>query len=258
MNFPENSFTRGLAEGRKQFGIWVSLASPFASEIVASAGFDFAVIDMEHAPNDLNSVLGQLQGFAPHPTPGLVRPQWNDSVLVKRLLDIGAPGLVFPMIQSAEEAAAAVSACRYPPNGIRGVAGSNRANQFGRIPDYFERVEEEMSIIVQIETLEAIACADEIAAVEGVSGVFFGPSDIAADMGHLGKPMTPEVWSDVIRPTARKLADKGMPVGTLVGDLNFAAELLNDEFAFVACSTEAVALAKAMDSIVGTMRDLIN
>ena len=109
MNFPENSFTRGLAEGRKQFGIWVSLGSPFASEIVASAGFDFAVIDMEHAPNDLNSVLGQLQGFAPHPTPGLVRPQWNDSVLVKRLLDIGAPGLVFPMIQTAEEAAAAVA-----------------------------------------------------------------------------------------------------------------------------------------------------
>lgn len=257
MNFPENSFTRGLAEGRKQFGIWVSLASPYASEIVAGAGFDFAVIDMEHAPNDLNTVLGQLQGFAPHATPGLVRPQWNDSVLVKRLLDIGAPGLVFPMVQTAEEAAAAVAACRYPPNGIRGVAGSTRANQYGRIPDYFDRVEKEMTIIVQIETLDAIARAEEIATVDGVSAVFFGPSDIAADMGHLGKPMTPAVWDEAIRPTARKLAERGVPSGTMVGDLNFAAELLNDEFAFVACSTEAIALTKAMDGIVGTMRDLI-
>ncbi len=256
MNHPTNSFTQGLKEGRKQFGIWVSLASPYASEIVASAGFDFAVIDMEHSPNELTSVLGQLQAFGAHPTPAIVRPMWNDTVVVKRLLDIGAPGLIFPMVQTAQEAEAAVAACRYPPRGVRGVAGSTRANQYGRVTDYFDRVEEEMTIIVQVETLSAMAQVEEIAAVEGVSGVFFGPSDIAADMGYLGKPMTPAVW-EAIRPISKRLADKGMPVGTLVGDLEFAAGLLNDEFSFVACSTEASALAKAMDNTVQTMRDLI-
>ncbi len=254
MNFPANSFTQGLAEGRKQVGMWVSLASPFASEIVASAGFDFAVIDMEHAPNNVDSVLGQLQAFAPHPTTAIVRPPWNDAVMVKRLLDIGAPGVIFPMVQTPEEAEAAVAACRYPPRGIRGVAGSTRANQFGRMPDYFDRVEEEMTIIIQVETLDAIACVDEIADVDGVSGIFFGPSDIAADMGHIGKPMTPAVW-DVIRPAAKRLADRGMPPGTMMGDLGFASDLLNDEFAFVACATEAVALARAMDATVKTMRE---
>lgn len=255
MKHPVNTFTQGLKEGRKQFGMWVSLASPFASEIVASAGFDFAVIDMEHSPNDLNSVLGQLQAFAPHPTPAIVRPMWNDMVVVKRLLDIGAPGLVFPMVQNAEEARAAVAACRYPPHGVRGVAGSTRANQFGRVTDYFDRVDEELTIIAQVETRAAMAVVDEIAAVDGVSGVFFGPSDIAADLGHLGKPMHPEVW-EAIRPLSRRLADKGMPVGTLVGDLDFAAGLLNEEFSFVACSTEASALARAMDATVAKMRDL--
>ncbi|MEX0284213.1 MAG: HpcH/HpaI aldolase/citrate lyase family protein [Paracoccaceae bacterium] len=257
MNYPTNTFTQGLREGRKQFGMWVSLASPFASEIVASAGFDFCVIDMEHSPNELNSVLGQLQAFAAHPTPAIVRPMWNDSVMVKRLLDIGAPGLVFPMVQNAEEAEAAVAACRYPPNGVRGVAGSTRANQFGRVKDYFDRVEEETTIIIQVETRAALDVVDEIAAVEGVSGVFFGPSDIAADLGHLGKPMHPEVW-ETIRPISKRLADKGMPVGTLVADLDFAGGLLNEEFSFVACSTEAAALARAMDSTVSKMRSLIS
>lgn len=255
MNFPTNAFTHAIAAGQKQVGIWASLASSFAVEIVASAGFDFIVVDMEHAPNDLESVLGQLQAIAPHDTTALVRPMWNDSVMVKRLLDCGAPGLIFPMVQSVAEAEAAVAACRYPPRGIRGVAGSTRANQFGRITDYFDKVEEEMTIIVQVETQAAMAQVDDIAAVDGVSGVFFGPSDIAADMGYLGKPMTPAVW-DAIRPLARRLADKGIPSGTLVGDLDFAANLINEEFTFVACATEASALTKAMDATVKKMRDL--
>lgn len=256
MNFPTNRFTQALKAGENQTGIWVSLASAYSAEIVASAGFDFAVIDMEHAPNSEASVLGQLQAFNGYPTSTLVRPPWNDSVMVKRLLDIGAPGLVFPMVQSVEEAEAAVAACRYPPRGMRGVAGATRASGFGKIPDYFDRVEEELTIVIQLETLSAMEQATEIAAVDGVSAMFFGPSDIAADMGHLGKPMEPAVW-EAIRPVAKKLADKGMPVGTLVGDLDFAAGLMRDEFSFVACSTDGSVFARALGETVTKMRDLL-
>ena len=256
MNYPTNPFTQAISQGRKQVGIWVSMASNVTAEVIASAGFDWAVVDMEHSPNSVPSVMSQLQVFAGYGTTALVRPYWNDTVLVKRVLDIGAQGLVFPMVQSVEEAEAAVAACRYPPRGVRGVAAATRATAFGRTTDYFQRVEEEMTIILQLETQAAMAQAEEIAAVDGVSGVFFGPADIAADMGHLGKPMAPEAWA-AIRPVSKKIADKGVPVGTLVGDVGFAAELLNEEFTFVACGTDTGLLAKAADATVSKMRDLL-
>jgi 4-hydroxy-2-oxoheptanedioate aldolase len=256
MKTPANSFTRALTEGRKQIGLWVSLGTGFSANIVAGAGFDWAVIDMEHAPNELHTVLPQLQVFAGSGTTAIVRPDWNDPVKVKRLLDLGAPGLLFPMVQSAEEARSAVAATRYPPRGIRGVSTSTTANAFGRRKDYFERVEEELTVIVQVETRAALERAPEIAAVDGVSGVFFGPADIGADLGLLGQPMAPEVWA-AIRPVARALAEQGVPVGTLVGDLDFAGALLNDEFTFVACATDCGLLARAADAAVAKMRGLI-
>lgn len=257
MNLQSNPFTRAIASGTKQIGTWVSLGSNFSAEIMAPAGFDWAVIDMEHAPNDLQMVLSQLQVFANSQTTAIVRPDWNDAVLVKRLLDIGAPGLLFPMVQNVQEAEAAVAATRYPPRGMRGVSTSTRANGFGRMADYYDRVEDEMTVIVQIETKAALEQAEQIAAVDGVSGVFFGPADIGADLGLLGKPMAPEVWQ-AIRPVAQKLSAQGMPVGTLVGDLDFAASLLNAEFTFVACGSDANMLARAADSTVQKMRDLIS
>ena len=142
MNLPANPFARALKSRDKQIGLWISLASNIAAEVTAHAGFDWALIDMEHAPNDYRSVLGQLQVFAGSDTTALVRVEWNNTVAVKKLLDIGAQGLLFPMIQSVEEARRAVAATRYPPKGVRGVSGTTRATRYGRVKDYLARVEE--------------------------------------------------------------------------------------------------------------------
>ncbi len=256
MNLPDNLFKHALSDGKQQVGLWVSLCSPFAAEMIAPAGYDWVVLDMEHAPNNLDNVLGQLQAFKPHHTTALVRPEWNDPVLIKRLLDLGAEGLVLPMIQSVEEAEQAIAATRYPPRGIRGVSGSTRANHFGRVTDYFSRIEDELPVILQLETQQAIEQAEAIAAVDGVSGIFFGPADIAADMGYLGKPMEPAVW-DVILPAAKKLMAKGVPVGTLVMDADFAMKLLGEGFNFVACGMDASLLTKGSDALLAKVRGAV-
>ena len=254
MEMEHNPFTRALAEGRPQTGFWVTLSSNFVAEVIAPAGFDWVLLDMEHSPNDYFSILGQLQAFAGTGTTAIVRVEWNDPVAVKRVLDLGAPGVLFPMIQSAREAEQAVAATRYPPRGIRGAAGSTRATKFGRLADYVARVEQETSVLLQLETLAAVEAAEEIAEVEGVSGLFFGPADIAADMGLMGKPMDPAVW-EVIRPAAKRLMAKGMPVGTLVLDAGFAAELLNDGFSFVACGVDSAVLARGTDALLAAVRE---
>lgn len=253
MKLAVNPFTQAIAKQQKQIGLWVSLSSNFAAEVVAGSGYDWVLVDMEHSPNDLNSVLAQLQVFAASGSTAIARPQWNDPVMVKRLLDIGAPGLLFPMIQTVEEAQAAVAATRYPPNGIRGVSGSTRANAFGRVSDYFDNIEKQTTILVQLETRNAIENTLAIGSVEGVHGVFFGPADIAADIGKLGQPMCDEVW-DLIRPAAQQLIDKGIPVGTLVQDPDFASDLLNNGFSFVACGSDTGLLARSADALLAKVR----
>jgi 4-hydroxy-2-oxoheptanedioate aldolase len=253
MKLASNPFTAALARGDKQIGLWISLCSGFGAEVTAPSGFDWALIDMEHSPNDYFSVLAQLQGFASYDTTALVRVEWNDPVAVKRVLDLGAEGLLFPMIGNVDEAKAAIAATRYPPNGIRGVSGNTRANKFGRIADYAAKVEDETTVLLQLETVEAVGLATEIGALDGVSGIFFGPADIAADMGKLGRPMDGDVW-DLIKPAAKKLMEMGVPVGTLVNDPAFAADLLNDGFTFVACGSDTALLAKAADTLVSTMK----
>jgi 4-hydroxy-2-oxoheptanedioate aldolase len=253
MNYPNNAFTHAIRNGEKQVGLWVSLCHGISAEIIATSDFDWVCLDMEHSPNDLATVMQQLQIFEGSGTTALVRPDWNDSVKVKRLLETGAPGLVFPMVQSVAEAEAAVAATRYPPHGIRGVAGSNRGNKFGRIKDYTSRVEQETAVIIQVETRAAIGLVEEIAAVDGVTGIFFGPADIAADMGMLGDPMNPAVW-DLIWSAAKKLHAKGVPTGTLVLDPEFARKLLDDGFTFVACGTDAALLTKAADGLAAQVK----
>lgn len=253
MKLASNPFTHAIAAGDKQVGLWISLASPFVAEVTAPAGYDWALIDMEHSPNDYFSVLGQLQAFACTGTTAIVRPEWNDPVIVKRLLDLGVPGLLFPMIQTVEEARLAVASTRYPPQGIRGVSKATRATKFGRVSDYVTRVQDETTVILQLETAAAVARAEEIAAVDGVSGIFFGPADIAADIGKLGNPMDAEVWA-LIKPAAQKLIAQGVRVGTLVLDPSFAAELLNEGFTFVACGTDASLLAKATDALLANVK----
>lgn len=253
MQLKANAFTRAIRAGEKQIGLWISLSSNFAAEVVAPSGYDWVLLDMEHSPGDLNSVMGQLQVFVDSNSTAIVRPDWNDTVKVKRLLDIGAPGLLFPMVQSVSEAQQAVAATRYPPRGVRGVSGSTRANKFGRVTDYFAEVEDETTVILQLETRDAVALAEDIGAVDGVSGIFFGPADIAADMGLLGKPLDPAVW-ELIWDAARKLIAMGIPVGTLVPDAKFAAQLLNDGFTFVACGTDTSILAKGADALLARMK----
>ena len=253
MKLATNPFTHALAAGDKQVGLWISMASASAAAITAPAGYDWALIDMEHTHADPAAVLGQLKAFEASPTPAIVRVPWNEPITVKRILDLGAMGIMFPMIQSVQEARAAVAATRYPPHGNRGFAGSTHATKFGRITDYVARIDDEMTVILQLETADAIAQADQIAAVDGVSGVFFGPADIAADIGLTGQPMHADVWA-LIKPAAKKLADAGMPVGTLVLDPAFAADLLNEGFTFVACGTDTAVLARGADALLADVK----
>jgi 4-hydroxy-2-oxoheptanedioate aldolase len=197
MDMPVNQFKRGLKSGPPQCGCWLSLASVVATEICAGAGFDWLLIDTEHAPNELHMVHAQILAASAYPVPILVRPAWNDTVILKRLLDLGVQSFVVPYVQNAEEAARAVAATRYPPKGVRGVSVSSRSSRFGRVKDYLPRADDEICVIVQIESREGLNNIEAIAAVEGVDGLFIGPQDLAADLGHLGNPSHSDVQAAI-------------------------------------------------------------
>ena len=248
-----NAFKKAIQSGKPQIGLWISLCSNYAAEAVASAGFDWVLLDMEHSPNEVAGVLGQLQALDSSSTTAITRPMWNDSVVVKRLLDIGSPGLLFPMVQSPEEARVAVAAVRYPPRGIRGVGTTHRGNKFGRVTDYFERVEDETCVLVQVETRHALGEVEAIAGIDGVDGVFFGPSDIAADFGKLGQANDDEVWA-AIDEAAPKVMALGKPVGTLVSSVERGVDLLNAGYSFVACGSDLGLLARGADALLANVR----
>lgn len=254
MNMPPNPFLQAIRSGVPQIGLWASLAGPASAEAIAHAGFDWILVDMEHSPNDLLSVMSQLQIFAACDSTAIVRPDGFDVVLVKRLLDMGAEGLLFPMVQTPDMASDIVSATRYPPRGIRGFGGTTRANRYGRIKDYATRVEDETAVLVQAETLSALDAALEIGSTDGIDGVFFGPADIAADMGLLGQPMHPDVWAKII-PIAQTLMAKGVACGTLVSDATFAKDLVSKGFLFVACGSDSGLLARGADALLAKMKE---
>jgi len=211
---PTNLFKKALREGRPQIGLWTSLCSNLAAEVIAGAGFDWILIDTEHAPNELPMVFSQLQALTGGTAASVVRPAWNDTVLMKRLLDVGVQNLLIPYVQTAEEAKAAVAATRYPPQGVRGVAVAHRGNCYGRVKDYFKRIGEELCVLVQIETRLAVQNLEAIAAVEGVDGLFIGPSDLAAALGHLGEPGHPEVRA-AIEEALKRIRKAGKAPGIL-------------------------------------------
>jgi 4-hydroxy-2-oxoheptanedioate aldolase len=226
MDLPRNAFKAALKEGRRQIGLWVTIPDGGTVELLAGCGYDWLLIDTEHSPLDAVGVMPLLQAAAPYPVSAIVRPGWNDPVEIKKLLDIGAQSLLIPYVQTAEEAAAAVAAVRYPPRGIRGVAGTTRATRYGAVKDYAARAHEETCLLVQVETAEALARIEEIAAVEGVDGIFIGPADLAASMGHAGNPGHPEVRAAVLDAVAR-IGAAGLPAGILsldAGLLQAAAE----------------------------------
>ncbi len=214
MKLPVNIFKKALREGRPQIGLWCSACSNVTAEALGGAGFDWILIDTEHAPNELPMVLSQLQALSSSPSAPVVRPAWNDLVLIKRLLDVGAQNLLVPYVQTVDEARAAVAATRYPPRGVRGVAVLHRANRYGRVKDYPERANDEICLVLQIETKAALRNLDSIAAVDGVDGLFIGPSDLAADMGHIGDNGHPEVRAAVEEAVSR-IRKSGKAAGIL-------------------------------------------
>ncbi|PRX09540.1 UNVERIFIED_ORG: 5-dehydro-4-deoxy-D-glucarate aldolase [Martelella mediterranea] len=188
-----NQFRQNILKRKVQIGCWSALASPITAEVLGCAGFDWLLLDSEHAPNDVLSLIPQLMALKDSASAPVVRPQWNDTVIIKRLLDSGFYNFLIPFVQSAAEAKAAVAATRYPPEGVRGVSVSQRSNHYGTVPDYMKLVNENITVLVQIESPQAVEAADEIAAVDGVDGLFVGPSDLAAGFGHLGNPSQPDV-----------------------------------------------------------------
>lgn len=198
-----NQFKRRLKNGPPQCGCWLSLASELATEICAGAGFDWLLIDTEHAPNELHMVHAQILAASAYEVPIVVRPAWNDTVILKRLLDIGVQSFVVPYVQNADEARRAVAATRYPPRGVRGVSVSSRSSRFGRVKNYMAQADDEICVIVQIESREALKNIESIAAVDGVDGLFIGPQDLAADLGHLGNPGHPDVQAAIADAIAR-------------------------------------------------------
>lgn len=240
-----NSFKTALAERRPQTGLWLSMADPYMAEVSATAGFDWLLIDGEHAPNDLRSTLAALQAVAPHPAQPVVRAVQGDTALIKQLLDIGAKNLLVPMVDTAEQARALVSATRYPPLGIRGVGSAvGRASQWSGRTDYLDIADEEICLLVQAETVTALSNLGEICGVDGIDGVFIGPADLAASMGHRGRPGHPEVQA-AIEAAMRTIVASGKAAGTLTSDPKLARRYLELGCTFVAVGVDLLLYAGA-------------
>jgi 4-hydroxy-2-oxoheptanedioate aldolase len=248
MELPRNHFKHALAAGQQQIGIWSTLSSHLTVELIAGAGFDWMLLDMEHSPNDLESLVGQLQAAQPYRTHPVVRVPWNDPVLLKRVLDIGAQSILVPMIENADEARAAVAAMRYPPRGIRGVGGTTRATRWGRIAGYPQKAEGELCILLQVETQSALANIEAIAAVDGVDGIFVGPADLHASFGHVGERHHPEVWPHV-EDAIRRIRAAGKAPGFLTSSEPDARRILELGGQFVAVGADAALLASSVDAL---------
>lgn len=248
MDLPLNTFKRALKAGQPQIGFWSSLSSNVAADVLAGAGFDWLLIDAEHGPNDVSTVLSQLQAIGNGPAHPIVRPAWNDAVIIKRFLDIGVQTFLVPFVQTAEEARRAVAATRYPPGGVRGFAMATRASRFGRIKDYHARAEDEMCVLVQVESQVALANLEDIATVEGVDGVFIGPGDLSTDLGYIGQAGHPHVRA-VIEDTIRRIKEAGNVPGILTPDEPLARRYLELGCLFTAVGSDAGLLARGAEQL---------
>jgi 4-hydroxy-2-oxoheptanedioate aldolase len=258
MDTTHNPFKQALREGKPQIGLWLMLASPYATEVCASCGFDWLLIDSEHAPNDVPMMLGALQGAAAYAPHAVTRVPVGDAVLIKQHLDIGAQTILVPMIDTAAQAADMVRAMQYPmpggKGGIRGVgAGSARASRWGADADYLKKANDQVCLLVQAESTVAIDNLDAIAHTEGVDGVFFGPSDLSASMGHLGNAGHPEVVA-VIERSIRRVRDAGKAPGILTPDETLAKRYLDAGALFVAVGVDVNLLVKSARALSGRFK----
>ncbi len=249
MNLPHNTFKTRLLAGNRQYGLWLGLAQTISTEICAGAGFDWLLIDAEHGPNDLRSILGQLQVIQAYSSHPVVRPPHGDHVLIKQLLETGVQTLMIPMVESAEQAGQLVRAMRYPPHGIRGVGSAlARASRWGRIGDYMHTANEQMCLIVQVETRAGLDNLAAIQAVDGVDGVFFGAADLAASVGFLGEADHPDVVR-LIEDGLRRVSAGGKWGGVLCGDKALIRRYEDAGARFVAVGVDSMILSGATSAL---------
>jgi 4-hydroxy-2-oxoheptanedioate aldolase len=248
-----NRFKAALARGELQIGLWSSLCSNIVAEIIGDSGFDWILLDTEHSPNELPGLIVQMQAMSTGTATPIVRPAWNDPVLIKRILDAGAQALLLPFVQNADEAANAVAATRYPPAGIRGITSSGRAARFGRVPNYLKTASEEICVLVQVETGEALAQIEDIASVDGIDGVFIGPADLSASLGHIGNPGHPEV-QDAIKSAVDRLKKVGKPGGILTPNEAEARRYIEWGYKFVAVGSDLGIMSKGADALARTFK----
>ena len=245
MKIESNRFKRNLKTGQTQFGYWLALADAYSAEIAATAGFDWLLVDGEHGPNDLRSILQQLQSIAPYPTAPVVRPVEGTPAVIKQLLDIGAQSLMIPMVETAAQTADLVDAVRYPPEGIRGVgAAIGRASRWLAVEDYEQTVDQEICLILQIESRQGLENLDGILTVPGFDGIFIGPSDLAASMGYMGNTAHPQVQS-AIRNAIEKILAAGKAAGILSTEEELIQAYREMGAGFIAVGVDTVSLAFA-------------
>ena len=241
----KNHFKAAIKEGRLQRGLWCTINNSLVAEMCAGLGFDWMLFDTEHSALDPITVLPLLQAVAPYPVSSIVRPGSLNPTEIKKLLDLGAQNILIPMLNTAEDARLAVASVEYPPSGIRGVSGMTRATKFGDIAGYHRIARDEIAILVQVETLEAVENLDAIAAVEGIDGIFVGPADLAAALGYPGEPSRPEVRS-VVLDTIKRIVAAGVPAGFLSADRSYTDEVIEAGAVFVATDIDMVALKRGI------------
>jgi len=250
-----SGFRDRLAAGRPLLGLWQALANGYTAEICARAGFDWLLFDGEHAPNSAQTLLGQLQAVAPFPVEPIARVPLGEPVAIKQYLDLGFATLLVPMVDSAEQARAIVSASRFPPLGTRGVASAtSRASGFGTMPDYLARAHERVTLIAQIESRAALDGIDAIAAVDGIDALFIGPADLAASLGHLGDPAHEEVQRAIAHAKAR-IDAAGKPAGIFALSPEDARRRTEQGFRFVSIGTDIGLLARGAAALLSSVRD---
>lgn len=249
-----NPFKAGLARGETQLGLWLSSTSSYLAEIAATSGYDWLLIDGEHAPNTVQDLYHQLQAIAPYRSQPVIRPVEFQQALIKQVLDIGARTLLVPMIDTAEQARALVAATRYPPTGTRGVgAGVARAARWGRVENYMARANEELCLLIQAETKTAIDNLDALLEVEGVDGIFIGPADLSASLGYPDNASHPEV-QQVIEQSIRRIRKAGKAAGFLAVDIAMAQRAISWGANFVAVGVDTMLYTDALDRRLAQFR----
>ncbi|MEC5396688.1 HpcH/HpaI aldolase/citrate lyase family protein [Uliginosibacterium sp. H1] len=255
MEMTLNKFKRAIQQRELQIGLWSHLSNHVSTEVIGGSGFDWIVLDAEHSPNETFLLHQQLQALTEGGSHPVVRLAWNDKVLIKRVLDIGVQTLLVPYVQTAEEARAAVAATRYPGAGTRGFTGLSRASRFGRIKDYHARAQDEICVLVQVETAEALDNLEAIAAVEGVDGVFIGPGDLSAAMGYLNNPAHPDMQR-IFQQTVARIIATGKPAGILTGDENLARQYIEWGCTFTAVGADIALLARASEQLAARFQQV--